>query len=486
MHTRKNIEKMIANGEGATVEFKASFNNEAAIALNAFANSGGGTVLAGVGNGGRITGVTLSNESIASWINEIKGKTEPSIIPDAEEFTIDGKTIVALSVQEFPVKPVALKGRYYKRVNNSNHQLDLSEILDMYLKTFNSSWDYYIDEQHTLADISLDKIIAFSRKSAALSDEEDPLRLLQKYELMRNGRITKAAYLLFVKDFTALTGIQAGRFKSATKIIDSVSLHGDLFTEVEQVLAFLRKHFMIEYIITGNTQRKERYDYPEEAIREVVLNMIIHRDYRDSGDSIIKIFDDRIEFFNPGNLSDGLTIKRLLSDKYTPKSRNKLVNLIFKEAGLVEKYGSGIRRIVQACEEHGKCKVEFFNEQHGFKVVVSKIYAQVNDNKEAEQPTNENDEQENGGATGGAIDSAASGAVDSATGGQIAGGIPEVQQQILSLIMENPSLPRANISKLLNISESAIYKHLDKLKQAGMLERIGGTRGYWKINSGKG
>ena len=69
---------------------------------------------------------------------------------------------------------------------------------------------------------------------------------------------------------------------------------------------------MIEYIISGNVQREERFDYPLEAIREIVTNMIVHRDYRDSGDSIIKIFDDRIEFFNPGKLYDDITIKNCL------------------------------------------------------------------------------------------------------------------------------------------------------------------------------
>jgi ATP-dependent DNA helicase RecG len=487
MHTFESIKSIISDGEGHSVEFKTSFSQEVIIALNAFANSDGGTVLVGVDNDGRITGVTLNSESIVSWINEIRSKTEPAIIPDAEEFTVDGKTVVALSVREFPVKPVAVKGRYYKRVKNSNHQLGLNEISDMYLKTFNSSWDYYIDEQHTLDDISLDKIIAFLEKSVALSGEEDPLRLLQKYELTRNGRITKAAYLLFVKDFTALTGIQAGRFKSATKIIDSVSLHSDLFTEVEQVLAFVRKHFMVEYIITGHAQREERYDYPEEAIREIVLNMIVHRDYRDSGDSIIKIFDDRIEFFNPGNLSEGLTVERLLSDKYTPKSRNKLINLIFKEAGLVEKYGSGIRRVVRDCRKHGKCKVEFFNEQHGFKVIVSKKNLQVNDGQIDE--------------TDGAIDE--TGAQIEQTGGAndaptppitplitpsitplITLSITELEKKLLEVISQTPAGTRKEFAETLGISAEVVKEYIENLKNKGLLQRTGNNRtGYWIITN---
>jgi predicted HTH transcriptional regulator len=174
---------------------------------------------------------------------------------------------VALSVKEFPIKPVAAGGRYYKRIKNSNHRLSLSEISNIYPQTFNSSWGYYIDDQHSLNDISLEKVIAFARKNLQLVEEKKPLRLLQKYELLRDGRITKAAFLLFVKDFTALTGIEAGRFKSPTKIIDSASFHSDLFTEVEQVLTFLRRHFMVEYIITGNAQREERVVVSKTALK---------------------------------------------------------------------------------------------------------------------------------------------------------------------------------------------------------------------------
>ena len=122
------------------------------------------------------------------------------------------------------------------------------------------------------------------------------MQILQKYGLVRDDKITFGAYLLFVKDFCLISGVQAGRFKTPTDIIDSISLNTDILTEIDELMIFVRKHLMVEYIITGNPQREERYDYPLDAIREIVLNMIVHRDYRDSSDSVIKIFDDRIEF----------------------------------------------------------------------------------------------------------------------------------------------------------------------------------------------
>lgn len=253
--------------------------------------------------------------------------------------------------------------------------MSMEEIANEYLKTKNSSWDYYIDNMQSFNDISLEKVNKFIKKVENNFDksfDDNPMQVLQKYGLVRDDKITFGAYLLFVKDFCLISGIQAGRFKTPTDIIDSVSLNSDILSEIDELVIFVRKHFMVEYIITGNPQRQERYDYPLDAIREIILNMVVHRDYRDSSDSVIKIFDDRIEFFNPGDLYDGLTIEELLSNNYKSKTRNKLIALMFKECGFIEKYGSGIGRIKKLCKEHGIIEPEFKEMQKGFQVTLYK------------------------------------------------------------------------------------------------------------------
>ena len=100
--------------------------------------------------------------------------------------------------------------------------------------------------------------------------------------------------------------------------------------------------------------------------------MVVHRDYRDSGDSIVKIFDDRIEFFNPGKLYDDITIEKLQSGNYSSRSRNRAIAKMFKEAGRIEKYGSGIARIKNECLKHGILEPVFEEFQHGFRVILYK------------------------------------------------------------------------------------------------------------------
>ena len=145
--TPTELKEIIRLGESETVEFKSSFGNEAIETLVAFANSRGGSVIIGVNPLNEITDVMTSPETIQSWINEIKNKTAPQIIPDIEVLTIENKQIIILSIQEYPVKPVSTRGRYFKRVANSNHLLSITEVVNIHLQTFNTSWDYYLNDE---------------------------------------------------------------------------------------------------------------------------------------------------------------------------------------------------------------------------------------------------------------------------------------------------------------------------------------------------
>ena len=389
---------------------------------------------------GEIVGVELKQESLQSWINQVKQNTSPSVIPDMEVVEVEGKQIVVIDVKEYPIKPVSYKNRYLLRRQNSNHVMSMEEIANEYLKTKNSSWDYYVDDKQNFNDMSLEKVEQFIEKIErhfGKKFHDTPMQILQKYGLVINDKITFGAYLLFSKDFNILSGVQAGRFKTSTDIIDSISLNSDLFTEIDELIIFLRKHFMAEYIITGNPQREERYDYPLEAIREIVLNMIVHRDYRDSSDSIIKIFDERIEFFNPGDLYDDLTIEALQTNHYISKTRNKLIALMFKECGLIEKYGSGIDRIKRLCKEHRLLEPKFEEIQKGFRVTVYK------------ETTHE--------------------------------GVNEGVKFLYDLIEKNPNKKTPFFAKELNSSVENIERWIKKLKDEGKIEFKGApkTGGYF-------
>jgi len=183
--------------ESITVEFKSTFNEEAIESLVAFSNAKGGTVYIGVSDSGKTQGVTIGKETIPNWVNEIKLKTTPQIIADADVINIDKKTVVALFAPEYPIKPVATRGKYYKRAGNSNHLLSIDEIANEHLKTINSSWDMYPDTLNSLNDISVEKVNKSMElmRGNGITINETAIPFLSKYNLLRENKLTNAAYL---------------------------------------------------------------------------------------------------------------------------------------------------------------------------------------------------------------------------------------------------------------------------------------------------
>jgi ATP-dependent DNA helicase RecG len=450
---------MIKN-ESQHIEFKSKFNEDVIETLVAFANTKGGKVLVGVDDTGKaVKNFTAGKESLQNWINEIKTKTQPSIIPDAEIVAYTDSEIVEFTVQEFPIKPVACRGKYFKRVKNSNHQLSLNEILNMHIKTFNSSWDYYPDPNHSVLDISEDKaldLIALYNKNRTIPIEKDVFEFLTKMELIRDGNLTNAGFLLLMKNDSIVSDIELGHFQNEITIKDGITISTDLITEVEEVMAFVRKHISKEFIITANPARIERWDYPLDAIREIVLNMVVHRDYTHHGNSSVKIFPGRIEFFNPGHLPDGITIDDLLKGDYVSDCRNKQIARIFKEIEWIERYGTGIRRIKDYFKEYGSLEPVFENFQHGFRVTIHAL-----NNDISEKGTEKGTEKLN-----------------------------KNQILIIEAIRSNPHLTSSELSEKIGIRADKVRINIQKLKSLGLLERIGPDKGgYWKILSkeeGKG
>ncbi|MDR2586487.1 MAG: putative DNA binding domain-containing protein [Prevotellaceae bacterium] len=471
----------LPQAEGLTVEFKTDFREEAAETLVAFSNARGGTLYIGVSDKGKVLGMTFGQETVQKWINEIKNKTSPQIIPDVEVLTIDGKKVVALSVIEYPIKPVSIRGKYFKRTGNSNHVLSIDEIANEHLKTINSSWDMYPDPIHTLDDISLDNVqkVMEILKNKGMTINEPALPFLSKYSLLRDGRPTNAAFLMFKKWDYVTTTIELGRFQDPITIKDMARSKSDILAQVDEVLNYVKKHINLEVIITGNAQNTQKWQYPLEAIREIVLNMIIHRDYRSSSDSIVKIFNDKIEFYNPGRLPDSISIEDLLSNNYSSTPRNKKIAEVFKDMGLIEKYGSGIKRIIGYFREENLPMPDFRNISDGFMVTVfsttienntvvtkkhTKKIGKRTDGKGTEKDTEKDTEK--------------------AQKENIKGTekITKNQQVILDSIFQNPHITSNELSAIVGIRADKIRINLSKLKAKGIIERIGADRGgYWKV-----
>ncbi len=393
-------------------------------------------------------------------------KTQPSIIPDIEVVDYKGNTIVELTIQEFPIKPVSFKGRYYKRVKNSNHQLTVLEIADLSMQSLQVSWDSYPASNTTIDDLDLKKAEKFIQKVNATGRfklEGTITENLEKLRLISKNNITNAANLLFAKEDTSFN-VHLGRFKTPSYIIDDKMLRGTLFEVVEETMKYLISQIKVAFEITGKTtQRTEIFEYPLPALRELVLNALIHRDYLSPIDVQIRIFDNSITFFNPGKLFGDLTVEDLLTNNYQAYARNKLIAEAFYLTGDIEKYGSGFKRILNEIKQYPTMRLECKEIPNGFLVELiytsQKIVTKI-----------ESIYDVTGDVTGNVTDNVTDNVGDNRL------------NDLITLIGRIQQISVKQLAIKLSVSERTIKRDLEKLKAQGKIIRVGNEKtGHWEL-----
>ncbi|MBL7076755.1 MAG: putative DNA binding domain-containing protein [Kiritimatiellae bacterium] len=375
------LQELIRQGEGECVEFKSTFQNEAIETVVAFANSEGGSLVLGVDNNGATVGTTFGRETTATILNRIASATEPTVVPEVNLLDLNGETVCVITVSEYPLKPVSTRGRCYRRVGNANSQMPPAEIAQMHMRSTGTSWDALPATGKTVADIDLEAVAAYidlstrtGRKRYAANS--DPVEVLRKLELVNGDQATWAAILLFGKRPQSpliQATVHCGRFREKIHIMDDRLIEGSALYQINETMDFIQKHINVRFEITGEKpQRDTIWDYPLDALREAVTNAICHRDYASSSDIQIKVFDDSIRIWNPGVLAYDLSFEQLRKGTYSSHPRNKLIAQIFYDLEIIERYGSGIGRIDNACKEAGLPLPKIENQGGGFTVIFSK------------------------------------------------------------------------------------------------------------------
>jgi len=474
----ENLPAWLKEGESERLAFRLSFGHETIETLVAFANSHGGVLLLGVSETREVKGIPEAEENIDQWMHEIHTLTAPHLSPSVEIAKFDEKTVVYLSVSEYPIKPVALEGKYYKRAGKFTHAFSTQEIVDFRRQIIDSHWDSNIRPGKTVADISFEKLYKLIERisSAKQCHLEEPFTFLRKYGLLEGDKITNACWLLFLPDEDQETIIELKRFSSPTVTTDTLTLKSDLLTEVEDAMRFICKHISIELETENADTAAVYWQYPLEAIRELVVNMIIHRDYTSDTGAIIKIFDNRIEFYNSGAFPNDVSVKPSSPDEHLSRLRNLQIAELFKDAGVFEAYGYGIRQIRTAFIDMGLRPPEFIKLPGRLIVrATGSASAEWEDAKRAkyvaENPPiyleNADDDDD----------------IESNQQNESFESSSERERLILQSISRNNRIPLNEIAMELSVSKRTILRDIKKLKQDKTLERIGSEKnGFWKIN----
>lgn len=343
----------IAEGEGLTVEFKEKYTPKIDRDIVALANAKGGFIVLGVNDEGKIVGEKLTN-TMKAEILSLARNCDPHITI-SKVSPVD--SVVVIEVAEGDEKPYSCSSGYFRRLDAVTQKMVQKEVRTLFRDSSAASFEGLPHNGFGLKDISLGKINAFLVESktsvkAALNNVES---MLASLEILEKEKINNAGVLMFARNvgrFIPHAEIICGAFKGTNKtyIYDRKDVRDDLLTQLNEAMAFIRKHINVRSEIR-EINRYDIYEIPIDALREAVVNAIIHRDYSMTGTSIyVSVYDDRVEIENPGGLPAGLSLQDFGK---TSVRRNLIIADLFHRMSKVERIGSGIKRMRDLMKDAG-------------------------------------------------------------------------------------------------------------------------------------
>jgi ATP-dependent DNA helicase RecG len=454
MTESSKVDLLIKEGEGFTVEFKERFTSRISEDMVAFANSRGGTILLGVRDDHVVVGEKLSN-ALKAQIISLGRNCTPSISVSAKQ----AGAVIAVSVPEGTEKPYSCSAGYFRRLDAVTQKMSNHELRLMFHTFGGVPFEERICAHAGIGALSKEKIRAFM-KSAGIGGRNIPIDgFLKSLRLVQKDGITNAAVLLFGKEpwrFLHNCELICVRFSDSVgvDIFDRVDCRDGLITQFDTAMFFLKKHLNHRSIIQG-TYRREAYDVPEEAFREAIANAVIHRDYSVQGTSLmVKVFDDRLEIINPGGLPDGLNSKDFGSVSIR---RNELLCDMFHRLDLVERAGTGIKRMRDAMKIENlpppsiNADAFFILQLQRLQPGPSSVAIPGESREEGSEKSSEK-------------------------------GSEKSSEKILELMKQKPIISIAEMAEQIGKTTRAVEKQIALLKEKGKIRRVGPDRGgQWEV-----
>ena len=435
--------------------------------VSAFANGIGGAIIFGVADNSEIIGLSEYKKDSENISEMIKTKIEPLPKINLKHYLIENKNIIILYVYAGKETPYYFTDSgnqiAYIRIGNESIPAKNSDLINLILKGKNKSYDVLT------TDIKLENVSFTKLKSLYYSKTGDELT---NSDLISFGLINKEKFLtnagaLFADEpivhqsrifCTHWNGLDMT--SGIEEALDDNEFEGSILLLLQNTENFIKVNTKKRWK-KGNDSRIEMPDYPERAIQEAIVNAIIHRDYSIIGSEIhIDIYDDRLEIYSPGGMFDGSFIQEQNIMEIASIRRNPIIADLFNRMHLMERRGSGLKKIISSYQNainYTKEKqVEFKSTQKGFKVILKNLNYKI------------------------AIKSGDKVAIKS--GDKVAIKIQEEQsEKILKYIKEHKSCKTSDIENLLSVKSSRARKLLSILVSQKKLQAIGQNKNRYYI-----
>jgi len=365
--------------ENQHIEYKESWRDEYMKILCGFANAEGGEILIGINDKGKPIGIPRFKILLENLPNKISQKL--GIYASVQQISKQGRKVIRVAVGKYE-SPISFDSKYFIRTGSTTQELKGKELTRFLLKKAGRTWEAEPEERATIGDIDIKTIEKFKKLAKNRIPSivnETSQQVLTKLKLLDNSlKPNRAAILLFGKDprkFYISAFMKIGKFMSDTNLVSTDDIEGNLFTQLEKALELLKVKYLLSPVHYESIYRKETLEYPEEVLREAIINALIHKDY--TGVHIqMKIYPDKIILWNEGKLPEGITVE-MLSNVHPSIPRNELIANTFFNAGLIETWGRGTIKIIENSISAGLPAPLFREAFGGFEIILNKnIYTE--------------------------------------------------------------------------------------------------------------
>ena len=438
--------------ENQHTEWKEVWRDDYLRWVCAFANAEGGTLVIGRNDQGAVVGLKNAAKLLEDLPNKVRDVL--GIMVDVNLVHEDGKELLEIRVEPYP-SPVSYKGEYHFRSGSTKQELKGAALSHFLLKKQGLHWDGVALPKLKVSDLDAGALALFRQqavRSQRLPDaslREPDAALLERLHLLEDGVCKRAAALLFHAEPSRwFTGafVKIGFFENDADLLYQDEVNGSLLVQVNKTIEVLQTKYMKALISYDGLQRVETWPVPLPALRESVLNAVVHKDYTSGAPIQISMYPDKLMIWNSGRLPPDWTVERLLSKHASAPFNPDVANTFFR-GGQIESWGRGIERMVQSCLEAGLPPPVLQLEQAGVWVTFTFAHAPVETRVKAlvETPV-------------------------------------KTPAAILVCLGGNPNMTLTEVAARLGKSVSAIERASAKLVTQGKLKYVGPKKGgHWEV-----
>lgn len=458
--------------EKQNVEYKLSWRDEYLKWVCGFANAQGGRLIVGANDEGNIEGLNDAAKLLEDIPNKIKDIL--GIMADVNLQSENGKEYLEITVEPYPY-PISYKGQYHYRSGSTKQELKGAALDRFLLQKQGKRWDGMPLPRVSVTDLSDQAFSHFKKKSIKAQRLPNEIIkdsngiLLEKLKLVEGSYLKRAALLLFHPDpeiFVTGAYIKIGFFRTDDDLLYQDTIHGTLFEQVDKTMDLLLTKYTKALISYEGIYRVEKYPFPEDALREALLNAVVHKDYSCGNPIQVSVYEDRIYIWNEGQLPDNWTVEKLLRKHPSIPYNPDIANTFFR-AGYIESWGRGMLKIIKECKRADILEPVFKYDFHGLMVEFKTKQALMPEsNVMEEQAVYYGERRENVGEAS----------------VKRRGNVGETSVKILALIRATPYITIPELASAIGITERSVERNIQKLKEEKLLRRIGADKGgSWAI-----